>query len=149
MPLPRQSHPDHCFGGAQANQQVQEAATATFEEESGAVEGAHPTLRLPSTSADSPPHRGDKVLDGSQVSDFAEIYNLSRLPDLQVLSLTENPIASEPDYRQKILAYLPNLQKLDDTLVTPDEVEEAQARCGSTSYMQSGRAPVATREKHG
>ena len=82
------------------------------------------------------------------MSDFAEIYNLSRLPDLQVLSLTENPIASEPDYRQKILAYLPNLQKLDDILVTPDEVEEAQARCGSIGYMQSGRAPVATREEH-
>jgi cilla- and flagella-associated protein len=63
-----------------------------------------------------------------QVSDIAEIYHLSRLPDLQVLSLTENPIATEPDYRQKVLAYLPNLQRLDDMLVTPDEVEEAQAR---------------------
>ncbi len=28
----------------------------------------------------------------------------------------------------QVLAYLPQLQKLDDALVTPDEVEEAQAR---------------------
>lgn len=108
-----------------------------------------------------------------QVSDIAEVYHLSKLPDLQVLSLAENPVASEPDYRLKVraamrqagsalvsalneairthgrcrltfcgyqnatqrshllsqvLAYLPRLQKLDDVLVTPDEVEEAQAR---------------------
>mmetsp|Transcript_6697 Transcript_6697/g.19256 ORF Transcript_6697/g.19256 Transcript_6697/m.19256 type:complete len:363 (-) Transcript_6697:761-1849(-) len=66
------------------------------------------------------------LLRKNRISDIAEVQHLSRLQHLRVLTLSENPIATEPSYRMKVLAMLPGLTKLDDITVMPNEVEDAQ-----------------------
>ena len=44
----------------------------------------------------------------------------------QVLWLSHNPVADLPQYRATVLRLLPNLVKLDDKDVTPEEVETAK-----------------------
>jgi cilla- and flagella-associated protein len=44
---------------------------------------------------------------------------------LKVLWLWDNPIAEHPLYRQYIIKLLPNLTKLDNANVTPEEKSEA------------------------
>jgi Leucine-rich repeat (LRR) protein len=63
----------------------------------------------------------DLALRGNQISDFSEIAHLTKLPHLQRLWLLENPIASHPQYRAKVLQMLPALVMLDDGSVIPDE----------------------------
>jgi Leucine-rich repeat (LRR) protein len=57
-------------------------------------------------------------LRANQISDFAEIQYLAGLPRLKVLWLSENPIASNPQYRARIVQMLPALEKLDETDVS-------------------------------
>lgn len=44
---------------------------------------------------------------------------------MKVLWLWDNPIADHPLYRQFIIKLLPNLVKLDNAAVTPEEKSEA------------------------
>lgn len=53
-------------------------------------------------------------LKDNQINDFNQIENLKNCPKLEILCLIDNPIAKQPNYRQKILDILPNLKKLDD-----------------------------------
>ena len=50
---------------------------------------------------------------------------LTYCPALKVLWLWDNPIAEHPLYRQYIIKLLPNLVKLDNAAVTPEEKAEA------------------------
>jgi Leucine-rich repeat (LRR) protein len=50
----------------------------------------------------------------NKISSFQEIDHLRDLPHLTALSLTENPIASEPNYREIVLRKVPQLRKLDE-----------------------------------
>lgn len=50
----------------------------------------------------------------NNISDFHELTYLSGLRFLKNLSLSENPIANSPNYRQTVLQILPQLEKFDD-----------------------------------
>lgn len=55
-----------------------------------------------------------------------ELECLQNLRNLKVLNLAENPISSDvgglPHYRTCVLHFLPQLEKLDDVAVEPEEV---------------------------
>lgn len=54
------------------------------------------------------------LLRQNMISDFSEIDYLQGLDRLTNLSLSDNPIARDPNYRQIVIQKLPQLQKLDD-----------------------------------
>jgi Leucine-rich repeat (LRR) protein len=60
------------------------------------------------------------------ITDLTEAKYLTYCPNLKVLWLWDNPIADHPLYRQYIIKLLPNLVKLDNAAVTPEERVEAQ-----------------------
>ena len=64
-------------------------------------------------------------LRGNKISSLEEIEKLSKLPNLRMLILAENPIASTETYRQDVLARLPKLDRLDKEPVTNEERDEA------------------------
>ncbi|XP_022115400.2 uncharacterized protein F09G8.5 isoform X2 [Pieris rapae] len=64
----------------------------------------------------------------NDIQDLAEIRHLKHLPNLTNLWLDENPCASHAEYRMTVLRNLPNLEKLDNVPVTPEEVQEAMKR---------------------
>lgn len=75
----------------------------------------------------------------NNITDIDELVYLQNLPKLKYLWLEENPVVDSagPSYRQIVLRALPNLKKLDNVDVTPEEVSEAM------------RAPVAQHQpKH-
>lgn len=55
------------------------------------------------------------------IADLSEIKYIQQLPGLKVLWLWDNPCAEVPNYRETVLAALPNLVKLDNQAVTPEE----------------------------
>jgi len=55
-----------------------------------------------------------------------EILHLRKLKNLQVLWLSENPVAKNPQYRLFCVKNLPNLIKLDDKNISPEEREMAR-----------------------
>ncbi|XP_055614620.1 uncharacterized protein LOC129760962 isoform X3 [Uranotaenia lowii] len=63
----------------------------------------------------------------NNISDIDELVFLQNLPKLKYLWLEENPLVDNagPGYRQIVLRALPNLKKLDNVDVTPEEVSEA------------------------
>ncbi|CAK1592947.1 unnamed protein product [Parnassius mnemosyne] len=64
----------------------------------------------------------------NEIRDLAEIRHLRHLPDLTSLWLDENPCTQHPEYRMTVLRNLPNLEKLDNVIVQPEEVQEAMRR---------------------
>lgn len=64
----------------------------------------------------------------NEIRDLNQIVYLQALPNLKHLWLGENPCASIEGYRPSVLRALPQLQKLDNVAVTPDELKEAQRR---------------------
>jgi len=62
-----------------------------------------------------------------QVKSLEEIQHLEHLKDLRVLWLCDNPCADEPDYRARVVQFLPHLHKLDHAGVTDAEREAATA----------------------
>ncbi|KFB52929.1 AGAP005870-PB-like protein [Anopheles sinensis] len=63
----------------------------------------------------------------NNLTDIDELVYLQNLPKLKQLWLEENPLVESagPSYRQIVLRALPNLKKLDNVEVTPEEVAEA------------------------
>ena len=68
------------------------------------------------------------------ISDLTELKYLTYCPVLKVLWLQDNPIADHPLYRQYIIKMLPNLVKLDNDAVTPEEKAEV-AKVSITEQM--------------
>lgn len=65
----------------------------------------------------------------NQIQDLSEICWLRNLTKLKNLWLEENPCAQGGElYRMSVIKNLPQLQKLDNTVVQPDEVGEAMRR---------------------
>lgn len=63
----------------------------------------------------------------NNITDIDELVYLQNLPKLKYLWLEENPVVESAGsgYRQIVLRALPNLKKLDNVDVTPEEVSEA------------------------
>lgn len=63
----------------------------------------------------------------NNVQDINEIEYIQNLPNLKYLWLEENPCCelAGDNYRPIVLRALPNLKKLDNVDVTPEEVEDA------------------------
>lgn len=59
------------------------------------------------------------------ITDLSEAKYLTLCPSLKVLWLWDNPIAEHPLYRPYLIKLLPNLVKLDNAAVTPEEKSEA------------------------
>ncbi|XP_043512765.1 dynein axonemal assembly factor 11 isoform X6 [Frieseomelitta varia] len=64
----------------------------------------------------------------NNIEDLNEVCYLQALPNLRNLWLGENPCAEKEGYRLAVLRALPNLQKLDDEIVSPEEVQTALTR---------------------
>ncbi|CAL1536041.1 unnamed protein product [Lymnaea stagnalis] len=57
---------------------------------------------------------------------LGDIHYLKNLPKLRSLWLSENPCATKDNYRMTVLKTLPRLQKLDNVVVTEDELTRAK-----------------------
>ena len=56
-----------------------------------------------------------------------ELSYLRNLKTLKVLNLSENPIAEQlPHYRLMVIKSIPSLEKLDDVMVSYEELEQAR-----------------------
>lgn len=66
------------------------------------------------------------------ISDFNELYYLKSCPHLSSLWLKGNPISQARNYRETVIKVLPNLKKLDDEVITPEE----KYAISSDSYQQ-------------
>lgn len=69
----------------------------------------------------------------NNIQDIAEIKYLARLPELKVLWLHDNPCATvsrvitqAENYRAVVIRTLPNLVKLDNSLITREEKEASR-----------------------
>ncbi|CAG0889878.1 unnamed protein product [Darwinula stevensoni] len=67
-------------------------------------------------------------LRNNSIRDLNEVCYLKDLPKLRCLWLAENPCAEGDLYRLTVLKHLPRLQKLDNEVVEPEELHEAQQR---------------------
>ncbi|PNF31140.1 C21orf2-like protein [Cryptotermes secundus] len=61
----------------------------------------------------------------NNIRELNQILYLQDLPRLKILWLEENPCAQADQYRLTVLRALPNLQKLDNITVHPEEVQDA------------------------
>ncbi|XP_063226345.1 cilia- and flagella-associated protein 410 isoform X4 [Bacillus rossius redtenbacheri] len=61
----------------------------------------------------------------NEIRDLNQICYLQELPRLRNLWLDENPCANAENYRLTVLRALPHLQKLDNSVVKPEEVQDA------------------------
>ncbi|CAH1283695.1 unnamed protein product [Diabrotica balteata] len=62
----------------------------------------------------------------NDIRDVCQVMYLQCLPNLKNLWLGENPCANSEGYRLAVIRALPQLQKLDNVQVTPEEIREAQ-----------------------
>ncbi|XP_024942273.1 protein tilB homolog isoform X4 [Cephus cinctus] len=70
----------------------------------------------------------DLFVRKNNIKDLNEVCYLQSLPKLRNLWLGENPCAEREGYRLAVLKALPNLEKLDDKVVSADEVQTALTR---------------------
>jgi len=91
------------------------------------------------------PNLTELFLRGNLISDFSELQYLSGLPRLRVLWLSENPIASHPNYRERILQMLPGLEKLDETDVAKIEKPPTERPAERHSVDRSPERPPVER----
>ncbi|XP_031837281.1 uncharacterized protein LOC116429037 isoform X4 [Nomia melanderi] len=70
----------------------------------------------------------DLFIRKNNIKDLNEVCYLQGLPNLRNLWLGENPCAEKEGYRLAVLRALPNLQKLDDKVVSAEEVQTALTR---------------------
>ncbi|EKF31716.1 hypothetical protein MOQ_004445 [Trypanosoma cruzi marinkellei] len=61
----------------------------------------------------------------NRVEDLNQVLHLSDSPYLTVLTLAENPICQDPNYRRFVIAAVGSLRRLDDVDILPQEREEA------------------------
>lgn len=59
------------------------------------------------------------------IRDINQVLHLSRLPYLEVLNLSDNPISRDPNYRRFVIAAIPPLERLDDRDITDEERDDA------------------------
>jgi hypothetical protein len=62
----------------------------------------------------------------NDVTDLSEVEHLTRLPNLTVLWLCDNPCAAHPLYRTFTIRCCPHLKQFDNIEVSPQEVAQAE-----------------------
>eukprot|EP00330_Aristerostoma_sp_ATCC50986_P007627 CAMPEP_0114580694 /NCGR_PEP_ID=MMETSP0125-20121206/4922_1 /TAXON_ID=485358 ORGANISM="Aristerostoma sp., Strain ATCC 50986" /NCGR_SAMPLE_ID=MMETSP0125 /ASSEMBLY_ACC=CAM_ASM_000245 /LENGTH=180 /DNA_ID=CAMNT_0001772397 /DNA_START=39 /DNA_END=581 /DNA_ORIENTATION=+ len=67
------------------------------------------------------PKLQELYLRRNMVSDLSEIRYLTGLQNLRILWLWDNPCSDDPNYREYVIKMLPNLVKLDNDPITPEE----------------------------
>eukprot|EP00667_Euglena_gracilis_P019542 EG_transcript_20962 len=87
----------------------------------------------------------------NEVEDLNEVRYLKKLRSLKILWLCDNPCADTPSYRLFVIWHLPQLEKLDNVDVSPQERQAAhQLSEDEVSAMvrpvERQRAPVAPQE---
>ena len=65
------------------------------------------------------------LLRQNKISDFGQLSYLQGLPHLRSLTLSGNPIAEAPNYRDTVISMLPQITKLDDIEITESERRNA------------------------
>lgn len=74
------------------------------------------------------PNLKELYLRKNQISNISEIRHLQDLKELRLLWMSGNPFCeqiSNEEYRMRILKVLPQLTKLDNIVVTPEELQQA------------------------
>lgn len=61
----------------------------------------------------------------NRIQHLTDLHYLKRLQKLRVLWLADNPCAEGDNYRMTVLRTLPNLQKLDNIVITVEEINKA------------------------
>ncbi|CAG9813659.1 unnamed protein product [Phaedon cochleariae] len=64
----------------------------------------------------------------NEIREISDVVYLQNLPNLKNLWLSENPCANSEGYRLAVIKSLPQLQKLDNVQITPEEYRDAQRR---------------------
>lgn len=81
------------------------------------------------------PNLKELYLRQNLISDFSELYYLRNCPRLEVLWLSQNPIADSPNYRAGVIKILPHLEKLDNQNITDSErMMSEQMEGGNAAY---------------
>lgn len=62
----------------------------------------------------------------NNISSFSEIEYLKGCQSLKTLTLNENPISDNPNYRKLVIRALPQLIKLDDKIISTEEMNQAK-----------------------
>lgn len=62
----------------------------------------------------------------NHVRELNQVLHLSRLRNLRLLNLSDNPICRDPNYRRFVIAAIPSLQNLDDKDIHGEERRAAQ-----------------------
>ncbi|KAH3797511.1 cilia- and flagella-associated protein 410-like [Dreissena polymorpha] len=62
----------------------------------------------------------------NKIENLNEICHLKKCEKLRILWLADNPCANRANYRSTVLRNLPFLQKLDNIVVEPEELEKAK-----------------------
>lgn len=70
----------------------------------------------------------DLFVRKNEIADLNEVCYLQKLPKLRNLWLSENPCSEEEGYRFAVIRALPNLEKLDDKVITPEELQTAMLK---------------------
>lgn len=63
----------------------------------------------------------------NNINDLMQVLHLSRLENLEVLGLSDNPICADAAYRAFTIAAIPSLLRLDDIDITPSERRTAES----------------------
>lgn len=72
------------------------------------------------------PNLKNLILTNNKISNFTEIYNIANFKNLECLSMLENPIALQFEYRYYIISKIPSIKYIDFCKVKPKEREEAR-----------------------
>ncbi len=88
------------------------------------------------------PSLRELYLRRNSISDPAEVLHLQGLTALRTLWLSDNPVASTPNYRAFVIANLPQLTKLDDK-----PIEEAERAAANRAGLARGGPVAAPREE--
>lgn len=70
-------------------------------------------------------HLREVYLRRNRIRDINQVLHFTRLPYLEVLNLSDNPICRDPNYRKFVLAAIPSLELLDDVKITHEERQAA------------------------
>lgn len=63
----------------------------------------------------------------NQIKDLRQIVYLSKIPTLETVWLSDNPIEKNPQYRLYVIKALPGLKIFDEKAVTDDERKQASS----------------------
>lgn len=84
-------------------------------------------------------HLRELHLRKNDIQNLEELFFLCDLSELRVLSLSENPIAQQENYKNTILEILPNLTKLDDKFLCENEPQIGRGSNINNSMLRESR----------